>query len=423
MNAPSSPLFVYTDDKQIGTLTHTRQGEYVFTYDPEWLNDKAAFALSCSIPLREAPYNGAVVRNFFGNLLPEQQMRRIIAQKNGISEDNDYALLALIGGECAGALSIVPNKNDAPSKKNYYYEPLSDERLKELLSELPMSPFLSTEKGVSISLAGAQSKLPLYYDGNQLFLPKFGAPSNCILKPTIPGVEHSVENELYCMKLAQAIGLNCSAVGFKKIEDELVFITWRYDRDNRHGNPVRLHQEDFCQLLGISYQLKYEAEGGPGLKECSEIIRKNSTLPILDLLELFKWSVFNACIGNMDAHGKNISMLYRKDGGCRLAPFYDLLSTMFYGDKFSQRLAMSIGGKTTVSGLNASHWQKLAADFNFHPQSGPDTANDVVEAILKKMTPVADSLIAEGLPKKTINQLLMFVATQTREIKKGLSLK
>lgn len=47
----------------------------------------------------------------------------------------------------------------------------------------------------------------------------------------------------------------------------------RYDRvlkdDAQHQPQLqRLHQEDFCQALGVVPELKCQNEGGPGLAQC-----------------------------------------------------------------------------------------------------------------------------------------------------------
>ncbi len=413
------PLYVYVEDSLAGTLRLTRQGEYIFQYEEGWLNNELAFPLSYTLPMSAEPYRGVMIQNFFGNLLPEEQIRRVIAQRHGVSEQNDYELLSLLGGECAGALSIVPEKLEGAARKKYQYEAINEKQLGALIEELPYAPFLTSEEGVSLSLAGAQNKLPLYDDGKNLYLPKYGAPSNCILKPAIPGVEHSVENELYCMCLAKAIGLNCAAVKGLKLSGKLSFLTQRYDRIEQDGRVQRLHQEDFCQLCGISHSFKYEVEGGPGMKECADIIREFSTSPLVDIQSLLDWCIFNVCIGNMDAHGKNLSMLYHGTER-RLAPFYDLLSTMFYGDRFSKRLAMSIGGKTTVDGLDKSHWTNLANDLGLSSVAVLAEVKRITQLVLKAMVPVADKLIAEVGKAPVFNAFLKFVATRTRAVSAGV---
>jgi HipA-like protein len=44
------------------------------------------------------PYANDLARPFFANLLPEAEIRRVIARSLGISEKNDFILLRKIGG-------------------------------------------------------------------------------------------------------------------------------------------------------------------------------------------------------------------------------------------------------------------------------------------------------------------------------------
>jgi len=84
----------------------------------------------------------------------------------------------------------------------------------------------------------------------------------------------------------------------------------RFDRKGLpEGTLIRNHQEDFCQALSIAPELKYQQEGGPGLRRCSDLVSRVSSAPAVDVLRLFDAVVFNYLIGNGDAHGKNFSLL------------------------------------------------------------------------------------------------------------------
>ena len=102
-------------------------------------------------------------------------------------------------------------------------------------------------------------------------------------------------------------------------------------------------------------ELKYEAEGGPGLKKCFELVRAVCSIPGLDVLRLFDAIVFNALIGNCDAHAKNFSLL-RDENSVRLAPLYDLVSTSAY-PALASELAMKIGDERSPLRLTAKNWR------------------------------------------------------------------
>ncbi|GBH28811.1 HipA domain-containing protein [Sphingobium xenophagum] len=214
-----------------------------------------------------------------------------------------------------------------------------------------------------ISLAGAQSKLPVLLIDDHIALPAPGQPTSHILKPPIARFEQTTENEYYCMTLAREIGLDVASVTMRRVRDQPFLLIERYDRTrDADGRLVRLHQEDFAQALGVPSQRKYASEGGPTFKDSFALLRQAATRPARDILKLADAAIFNLIIGNADAHAKNFSLLYI-DGAIRLAPLYDLLSTVAYRD-LSPKLAMKIAKKATLEEIESRHWDQFAQDVN-----------------------------------------------------------
>src|SRR5690606_30813103 len=120
---------------------------------------KGARAISFSMPSRDEPYADRVVRPFFSGLLPDEGARQRLAGALGISAGNAFGLLEVIGGECAGALSLYPAGQTPPISNDDGVEILSTERLEEIIGKLRDRPLLGGEEGVRLSLAGAQDKL------------------------------------------------------------------------------------------------------------------------------------------------------------------------------------------------------------------------------------------------------------------------
>lgn len=407
-------LYVCFDSSLVGTLTCSAEDEYAFSYDADWLCHEGCFALSRSLPLSDIPCSGYKVRSFFGNLLPEATVRAMLTRRLGVSESNDYALLALIGRECAGALSLAPERPDGLEAVSSEYESLDEDRLAAIIKALPQAPFLSDEEGVSMSLAGAQNKLPLFRRGDDLLIPKGGAPSNCMIKLPIPSVALSVENEYFCMQLAARAGLPCARTQYRTVDGMPMLLADRYDRFvDESGHTRRLHQEDFCQALGLAHERKYEADGGPSFKDCAEVIRSSSSLPLADLKEFLRWAVFNVCVGNMDVHAKNISFLYT-GGKSRLAPFYDLLSTLFYGRQFKKSLAMKIGGQDNPRHVMKHHWEQFARDI----QISAKAVLSEVGRMADELVFLAESMELPELPGKALQEFRRFVVEQCRQVRK-----
>ncbi|KAI5913900.1 type II toxin-antitoxin system HipA family toxin [Thauera sp. 2A1] len=352
-------LEVWLFSERVGTLALV-DGRLGFCYASGWLSRPNAVALSHSLPLRAEPFDDRATRPFFAGLLPEGQMRRLIARQFQVSGQNDFALLDHIGGECAGAVTfIAPGQTLPTPAQTGEVQWLSDEEVVELLDELPRRPMLAGKDGLRLSLAGAQDKLPVVFDGARLGLPLNGSPSSHILKPAIHAVEDSVVNEGFCMTLAKALQLEPAKASVHAVLHRPFLLVERYDRVlDAQGRRQRLHQEDFCQALGVVPEMKYQNEGGPDLAQCFDLVRRATRPSAPQVLRLFDYVIFNALIGNHDAHAKNFSLLYSGRTPV-LAPLYDTLSTAVY-PTLTPKMAMKIGSKYKFSEVEARHWEQFA---------------------------------------------------------------
>ena len=145
-------------------------------------------------------------------------------------------MLERIGGECAGAVTFVPAGGALPGK-NYDYRKLSDHELAGILRELPKRPLLAGDKGVRLSLAGAQDKVAVRIEGGEISLPLGGAPSTDILKPAVERFDGVVFNEALCMNLAAASGLPAAGVETRTVDGIDFLVVERNDR--KSYGPVR----------------------------------------------------------------------------------------------------------------------------------------------------------------------------------------
>jgi len=352
-------LDVWLFADRVGTLALV-EGRLNFCYAPAWLSLPNAVALSTSLPLQTEPFDDHKTRPFFAGLLPEGQMRRLIAQQFQVSGQNDFALLDHIGGECAGAVTFLePGQVLHASTQDDDVQWLSDKEVVAILDELPRRPMLAGRDGLRFSLAGAQDKLPVVFDGNRIGLPRHGTPSSHILKPAIHAVEDSVTNEGFCLALAEAMQLKPAKSKIHTVGERPFLLVERYDRvTDTQGHRQRLHQEDFCQALGVVPEMKYQNEGGPDLAQCFELVRRVTRPSAPQVLRLLDYVIFNALIGNHNAHAKNFSLLYSGDAPV-LAPFYDTLSTAVY-PTLTPKMAMTIGSKYKFSEIQARHWDQFA---------------------------------------------------------------
>ena len=246
---------------------------------------------------------------------------------------------------------------------------------------------LAGKDGLRLSLAGAQDKLPVIFDGDRIGLPRNGAPSSHILKPAIRTLADTVINEGFCMALAEVMQLKPAKSQVRSVLGRQFLLVERYDRlANAQGQRQRLHQEDFCQALGVVPEMKYQNEGGPDLAQCFDLVRRVTRPNAPHILRMLDYVIFNALVGNHDAHAKNFSLLYAGKSAV-LAPLYDVLSTAVYPD-LTPKMAMKIGGKYEFSKVQARHWDQLLEAVGL----GKAQARKRILALAKSMPTTARGL-------------------------------
>jgi serine/threonine-protein kinase HipA len=364
-------LEVHLSGRLAGTLLRKGNGNLRFRYDSAYVEAKGP-PISVNMPVRDGAYPHRDCLAFFGNLLPEEDVRRQLALATGISAANDYKLLERFGGDVAGAVTLRPvseGEAEPGDGGDEELDVLSPQRLDELLGQLPQRPLAVDAAGeVRLSLAGAQSKLPVVRAGEDFALPHGSErPTTHILKPEPERFPDLVANEFFCMRLAKEVGLRVASVQRAETTSGLPFlVVERYDRDLTQEPIHRLHQEDFCQALGKLHIEKYQHEGGPGVRDAMRLIDEHSAVPARDRQQFWLALAFNVLIGNCDAHGKNYSLLYDSPAPS-LAPLYDLVSTAAY-EELSTRLAMSIDGATHLADVSEDAWRQLARDVGLAPR-------------------------------------------------------
>ena len=407
----SPALDVWWDRRLVGQLTQDRHGDLGFVYSPDWLQREDAPPLSASLPKRTESYTRRECRPFFGGLLPEEGQRKAAAQALGVSSGNDFALLDKLGGDVAGALQLLP-PGEPPQDPHSAQPKLLDEAdLIRVLDSLPIRPLLAGEEGLRLSLAGSQSKVPVVLVEGEVALPSPRQPTTHILKPAITRFPGTTENEAFVMRLAAATGLDAAWVEPRVVRDRTFLLVARYDRStDSDGHVRRIHQEDFCQALGINPERKYAGEGGPSFKDCFALLRRVSLRPAVEVLKLLDAVIFNLIVGNADAHGKNFSILY-EEGRPRLAPLYDLLATVAYPE-LSPRLAMKIGRRSTLAEMDARGWEAFAKDTVLGLSLVRRRVAEISVAVKDQTEGVAVRLIQSGLDGQVLSRIAEMVASR-----------
>ncbi|MDX2345835.1 MAG: type II toxin-antitoxin system HipA family toxin [Legionella sp.] len=395
-------LEVYLNQARVGQLAISPHNDVTFTYQKEYAVNKQNQALSQSLPLQKATFSTKQCRPFFSGILPEAHLRTAIARQLGISEKNDFALLSAIGGECAGAVSLLP-PDLAPANLKPDYRIINDNAVATILETMIQKPMLVGEDGIRLSLAGAQDKLAIALIDGHIAIPMGGAPSTHILKPINREFPSLIENECFCLNLARKMDLNTAEAALHEADGKPYLLIKRYDRIQTNQHIQRLHQEDFCQALGIIPEMKYQREGGPGLTDCFQLIRQVSSLPVVDIKALLRGVLFNLIIGNNDAHGKNFSLVY-KNQQTRLAPFYDMISTAYYPE-LATKMAMKMGNKYNFDMLYPRHIIQMAEAAHL---SKALVQKEAINMIDKLQTHLTESPFTPLILKRTQTLLKRF---------------
>ncbi|HEX3173956.1 MAG TPA: type II toxin-antitoxin system HipA family toxin [Solirubrobacterales bacterium] len=412
-------LDVYFHLDRVGRLERLDQGRLGFAYESAWV-ERAGAPLSLSLPVRERPFDDGECRPFFAGLLPEGEFLRAISRAFHVSSGNSFGLLAEIGGECAGAVSLVPRGEEPPFASAPPPRWLGDGELANLLAELPKRPLLygadGEDEGLRLSLAGARDKLPVLAEGERLGITLGRPPSTHFIKAPIAEVDGMVANEAFCLALAAEVGLTAAEARPVTAGEREGLLVTRYDRRRHDADVRRIHQEDLCQALGFLPEQKYEADGGPGIEACAHLLRDRSAAPAVDLFAFLDALVFNLLTGNGDAHAKNYSLLLEGDVAPRLAPLYDVLSTRVYGRRFGRKMAMKYGGEYRFDRIRGRHVERLAAELGVSAKMTRTRVKDLSGRTVEALAGARERLPADWQDERVLDR----IETLVRKMAEGV---
>jgi serine/threonine-protein kinase HipA len=370
-------LSAYLYGQEAGRFTE-EGGRVTFRYRDEWLTaieEKRAHPLSVSLPAH-GNFSTDASASFIAGLLPDSvKHREILAVELGIDDDpTDFNFLTKLGREVAGALTVIPSTEPVDTRNKAFIDWLQEDALTQYIAALPRRPLLvDQEEGILLSLAGVNDKAAVVATKNKIGLPKHGMPSTHIIKTDIPSLKDSIRVEHFCLRLAEACGQDVPKSEIKVVSDQMFMLMRRYDRrtiaEATGPRLYRLHQEDFCQAMGIRPGKKYERHGGPSWKDCFALMSVTID-PVRARETLLDRAILQYLIGNPDAHGKNYSLLYSRTGEIKLAPFYDLNNAAAFRSNFKNAkplMAMGIGGNVERDKLTTENWEQFAKDCSLSP--------------------------------------------------------
>lgn len=378
---------IWFEDHPVAMLVPGPYGPSL-VYDKAWRELRGAFPVSTRLPFREEPYPHDAVLPWIVNLLPEERNLELVARLTGVGAQDALGILAEIGRDTSGALSFAARG----STRMAYRAVETPDALERMLNELPSKPFLVGEEGVSMSLAGVQTKIGVHLDGDgRVCIPVDGSPSTWILKPDAKGLWGGVYNEAFCLTLARHVGLPVPDIRIGTAGERKYLLVARYDRRQQDEAWRRLHQEDYCQALGIFPSSKYERNqtgtAGPKVRDMIEATRKVSDLR--SIARLMDYVIFNIIACNTDAHAKNYSMLVT-GSGASVTPIYDVMCGAVWPN-VTINLSNTIAGKNRGDYLKGRHWQREALLCGLSPR----TTLNLVARLCARANAALDTCIEE----------------------------
>ncbi len=396
----STPL--YFGDRLIGVMERLAdQGRLRLTYDDSWRAMPGVWPISLSLPISRAVHTDErretdrPVEHFLWGLLPdnEETINRW-AREFGVGRHDPLAILSEIGADCPGGISFVEPAGDG------YEEPLDNERLGHEMRRLQESlPSVLEGDHGQFSLAGAQAKTALRKTATGWAVPHGGLASTHILKPAMTGLPDQALNEHYCLELARRIGLPAVESEVVDFDDVPVLVVKRFDRFGAVPKLIRLHQEDFCQALGVHPRKKYEAEGGPGLADMMQLLDRHSGDPLADQTRLYQAVLFNLIIAGTDAHAKNFALIYPPTAGLpRLAPLYDMNSMYPYAtQRRDLRSSLRIAGHYKLSEITREHLVRRIDGCRLRARDMASIRDELLDTLPQAAETLAAHVAATGV--------------------------
>lgn len=402
-------LIALLNDAAIGHLRIDRTGRFSFQYEDDWRHAADAVPLSLSMPLLIGEHGHRVTEPYLWGLLPDNELvLERWAREFHVSARNPFALLQHVGEDCAGAIRFVTEERLATLPREGEVHWLTEQDLAARLRALRTdgAAWRKPSDQSYFSLAGAQPKTALYFDGARYGVPSGRRATTHILKPDIGGLDGHSINEHLCLEFAHDLGIPVARSSVVRFEDQVAIVVERYDRRSEGDAVVRFHQEDLCQALAIHPTNKYERDGGPTAKRIGEVLRQSSRLPDEDVTTFLRALALNWVIGGTDAHGKNYSVLLGARGTVRLAPLYDVASVLPYPHQARKlKLAMKIGGKYQLDEIGSAEWLKLASELRVDPSIVRAVVTDTCVRLPRIASAAAERSVGLGLQHGIIADL------------------
>ncbi len=409
-------LNVWMNGELVGVWNVTASGKHEFRYAEGWKESENARPLSLSMILQpsDMPHSGDVVEYYFDNLLPDNKtIRNRIQSRFGTKTASTFDLLNEIGRDCVGAIQLLSPDSKPGDIRKIEGKVMKNSQIEKRLRTTVTEPALGIkdDEELRISIAGAQEKTGLLFDGGRWYTPLKATPSTHIFKLPLGKVTNieidlstSVENEWLCLKILEEYKLKTVRADIREFGDQKALVVERFDRKLSDNSKwlMRLPMEDMCQVYGLSSGRKYENDGGPGVEKIMKFLLGSMNAKE-DRRTFFKAQIIYWMLCATDGHAKNYSIFIEKGGRYRLTPLYDVISAHPVLGKGANQLApqkakmaMAVLGKNRHYAwrtIYRRHWLSTAKKCGFNKDID-DLLNEIIE-----QTPEVIKKVLKKVPK------------------------
>lgn len=387
---------VYKAGRQAATLSRKPEG-VDFAYRSDYIgSDGPAVATTLPLTDRSVVTHAGAVPPFFAGLLPEGRRLSNLRRAVKTSADDELSLLLAVGRDAIGDVQVVPaGQEPTPA------EPLV--QVQKDWSEIRFTDVLADAGVVDpVALPGVQDKA----SARMISVPVGLAGERYMLKVDPPEYPHVVENEAFFLSLAEEVRMKCATAKVVRDADGRAgLLVRRFDREPQpNGETSALACEDACQVLGRWPADKYNLT----MEQVVAGLAERCPARVVAVRRLYQQVCFAWLTGNGDVHAKNVAILATPQGEWRVAPAFDLPSTVPYGDT---SFALSIQGRTR--GLSWKHLLAFGAEIGLPERA----AIRVLDELIDRLSGLDERLREGAIPfgQKTIAHLIAELRFRRRQ--------
>lgn len=406
----TNALIVRLHDRKVGIINRLAGDRHIFSFEQDYIDDPERPTLSLSFKgqtgglVTSARMINLRLPPFFSNLLPEGHLRTYLAQRAGVKPEREFFLLAALGADLLGALTVTPLEANVDTAENHYTN--HDNR--------------KTDTTLKFSLAGIQLKFSAIMEtSGGLTVPADGMNGSWIVKLPSTRFPAAPENEFVMLALARAIGIALpqnhllDVMKINGLPDDTVHMQGnalaiqRFDRST--DGQQRIHMEDFAQVFGLFPEDKYDHRSYANIAAVLWAETGEA-----GTFEFVRRLVFSVLIGNADMHLKNWSILYPDKRTPVLSPAYDFVATLPYIN--DDRLALNFGGNRRLSEVSPDQIRRFADTARLPASPLTRLIMETVDRTITEWDALEQKVLLPNEIKKAINEQIQTAARNTLKL-------